>query len=60
VLLLQALQLEFHTSSVMATAVIAVNSIALGLFSLLWGPASDVWGRKVVYLVSTLLYTAFR
>jgi MFS family permease len=56
---LQALQLEFATSSVMATAVVATNSLALGLFSLLWGPASDVSGRKVVYLASTLMYTAF-
>uniref|UniRef100_A0A383VQ82 Major facilitator superfamily (MFS) profile domain-containing protein n=1 Tax=Tetradesmus obliquus TaxID=3088 RepID=A0A383VQ82_TETOB len=56
---LKALQLEFHTSSVMATAVVAVNSISLGLFSLLWGPASDVWGRSVVYIASTLLYSTF-
>jgi MFS family permease len=59
-LLCQALQLEFQTSSVMATAVVAVNSIALGLSSLLWGPASDVRGRRGVYIASTLMYTAFR
>jgi MFS family permease len=32
--------------------------LPVGLASLLWGPACDVWGRKATYLASTALYAA--
>ncbi|KAF6262729.1 major facilitator superfamily domain-containing protein [Scenedesmus sp. NREL 46B-D3] len=55
---LKLLQTVFNTSSVVGAAIVALYYLPVGIASLLWGPACDMWGRKVTYLVSTALYAA--
>lgn len=37
---------------------LALFYFPLGISSLAWGPACDVWGRKSIYLASTAMFAA--
>jgi len=58
VLALQELEAHFHADSTAGAAVLALYYFPLGISSLAWGPACDVWGRKPIYLASTALFSA--
>ncbi|WIA17630.1 hypothetical protein OEZ85_014438 [Tetradesmus obliquus] len=55
---LKLLQSVFNTSTVVGAAIVACYYLPVGIASLLWGPACDMWGRKATYLASTALYAA--
>jgi len=47
---LDAIQKEFNASSTAITFASSVYSLPLGILPLVWGPASDVWGRRRFFL----------
>lgn len=54
----QELETAFHVDSTAGAAVLALYYFPLGISSLAWGPACDLWGRKSTYLASTVMYAA--
>uniref|UniRef100_A0A383WB59 Major facilitator superfamily (MFS) profile domain-containing protein n=1 Tax=Tetradesmus obliquus TaxID=3088 RepID=A0A383WB59_TETOB len=55
---LQPIQQEFATSQQLVASSVAVYMFAVGLAALCLGPASDRFGRRIVYLLSTLAFIA--
>ena len=55
---MQDLEAHFHADATAGAAVLALFYFPLGISSLGWGPACDVWGRKVIYLASTAMFAA--
>jgi MFS family permease len=54
----QDLEAHFHADATAGAAVLALFYFPLGISSLAWGPACDVWGRKSIYLASTAMFAA--
>ncbi|WIA13681.1 hypothetical protein OEZ85_007241 [Tetradesmus obliquus] len=55
---LQSIQQEFRTTQQLVAASVAVYMFTVGAASLGWGPASDRFGRKRVYLAATVAFMA--
>lgn len=47
---------EFNTSTELIAASVAVYLAAVGVSALFWGPASDKFGRKAVYMVTIISF----
>lgn len=53
-----AMMREFHTSTSMTQMGISLAMAGMGLGSLLWGSASDRYGRKPILIISLLIFVA--
>ncbi|KAL4080850.1 vacuolar DHA amino acid exporter [Scleroderma citrinum] len=51
------IQQELHATSSQISLTLSLSSLALGNVSLLWSATSEIKGRKLVYLLSTSLFT---
>lgn len=52
------LRADFNTTSEYTSLTIALYLFAVGLSALVWGPASDRFGRKATYLVTVFSFIA--
>lgn len=55
---LGAIQAEFNASSTAIAFASSIYSLPLGVLPLVWGPASDVWGRRRFFLFNFSLMIA--
>ncbi|MDR1043325.1 MAG: MFS transporter [Clostridiales Family XIII bacterium] len=49
---------ELHTTDAQANVTLIAFFVGFGVFTLIWGPLSDKYGRRPVLIVGFLLYTA--
>ncbi|KAF6260879.1 major facilitator superfamily domain-containing protein [Scenedesmus sp. NREL 46B-D3] len=53
---LQVIQADLATSPQLVAASVSIYMVLAGLASLVWGPASDRYGRRVVYVLSAVAF----
>ncbi|CAF3370966.1 unnamed protein product [Rotaria socialis] len=50
---------DLHASTTLVDYTVSTYLICAGIFSLLWGPLSDQFGRKIILLLSFIIFLGF-
>lgn len=56
---LATIEHDLHTTTAMVDNTISSYMICAGIFSLIWGPLSDRYGRKIILLISYICFLVF-